>query len=431
LTRTKNIKTQEEYNMKQIKIDLALDRYALQPGNKQVAYLMIKMTAPEEIKEDRPAQNLSFVIDRSGSMYGDKLEYTKKAVAFAIGHLDPQDHCSVVAFDDMVSLVAPSQVVENKDALKQAVMSIYPGGCTNLSGGMLQGLREVKLAFRKEQVNRVLLLTDGQANAGITDHARLIKKAAEMAGGGVTISTFGLGADFEEDLLLAMAEAGGGNSHYIQSPDQIPGIFEQELSGLLSTVAQNLTVKLKTGKGVKVSGVLGYPFSAGDGIAINLPDIYGGETKIVLVELLVSPHKEGSHKLLDLELEYFDVRKNLALVSANAMLEAKFTAQPGKGPAENLEVVKHVELFRCAEAKEEAIRLADQGDFEGSRNVLNQQLANMSKLVQMVDDAELAEEVRELGVNISSMSDVSYDQASRKQMSYNAYKQKRGRKGNG
>jgi len=413
--------------MKQIKINLALDRYVLQPGNKQVAYLMVKLTAPEESRENRPAQNLSFVIDRSGSMHGDKLDYTKKAVAFAVGHLGPQDHCSVVAFDDKVSLVTASQIVENKDALKQAVMSIYPGGCTNLSGGLLQGLREVKLAFKKEQINRVLLLTDGQANAGITDHARLIKKAGEMAGGGVTLSTFGLGTDFEEDLLLAMAEAGGGNSHYIQSPDQIPGIFEQELSGLLNTVAQNLALKIRTGDGVSVSGVLGYPFSAEDGIAINLPDIYSGETKRILLELLISPRAEGSHKLLDLELEYFDVRKNLALVSLNAKLETKFTAIPGEGTVENLEVIKHVELFRCAEAKEEAIRLADQGDFEGSRNVLNLQLMNMSKLVQTFDDAELAEEVRELGVNISSMSEVSYDQTSRKQMSFNAYKQKRGR----
>jgi Ca-activated chloride channel family protein len=191
--------------------------------------------------------------------------------------------------------------------------------------------------------------------------------------------------------------------------------------------AQNLTVKLKTGKGVTVSGVLGYPFSGGNGIAINLPDIYSGETKIILVELLVSPRAEGSHKLLDLELVYADVRKDLALVSLNASLETKFTNFPGKAPVENLEVIKHVELFRCAEAKEEAIRLADQGDFEGSRKVLNQQLVNMSKLVQMVDDPELAEEVRELGVNISSMSEASYDQKSRKQMSYNAYKQKRGR----
>ncbi|PHJ38481.1 hypothetical protein P378_09395 [Desulforamulus profundi] len=156
--------------MEQIKVDLALDKTFLLHGNKQVAYLMVKLAAPEQIVKERPVQNFSFVIDRSGSMSGEKLDYTKKAVTFAVGHLRPQDYCSVVAFDDMVTMVAPSHKVENKDALKMAVESIYPGGSTNLSGGMLLGLREVKLAHKENQINRVLLLTDGMANVGVTDH---------------------------------------------------------------------------------------------------------------------------------------------------------------------------------------------------------------------------------------------------------------------
>ena len=414
--------------MEQIKIDLALDKHFLLPGDRQVAYLMINLTAPEEVAGKRPVQNLSFVIDRSGSMSGGKLEYTKESVSFAVGHLGAQDLCSVVAFDDMVSLVAPSRKVENKDMLKQSVMSIYPGGSTNLSGGMLLGLREVRLAYKIEQINRVLLLTDGMANVGVTDHSQLIEKALDMAAGGVSLSTFGLGEDFEEDLLMAMAEAGSGNFYYIQSPDQIPGIFQQELSGLLRTVAQNLTVRVKPGQEVAISGVLGYPFTAGDGVTINLPDIYSGETKIILIKLVISPQEEGSTNLLKLELDYADVRKNLALVHLEASLDANFSSDAGENPAENLEVIKHVELFRCAEAKEEAIRLADQGDFEGGKRVLNSQLKKMSTLVQTADDMDLAEEVKELGLSLSFMAGTLYSKESRKQMSFNAYNQKRGRK---
>ncbi len=413
--------------MEHIKIDLALDKTYLLPGNRQVAYLMVKLTAPEQEIKNRPVQNLSFVIDRSGSMSGEKLEYTKKAVSFAVGHLGPQDYCSVVAFDDMVTMVASSHRVENKDALKMAVESIYPGGSTNLSGGMLLGLREVKLAHKENQINRVLLLTDGMANVGVTDHGALVEKAREMASGGVTLSTFGLGDDFEEDLLQAMAEAGGGNFYYIEAPDQIPGIFDQELAGLLSIVAQNLSVKVKPGQDVSVTGVLGYPFTTGEGVTVNLPDIYCGETKILLVELVISPLAEGTHKLLSVELDYADVRQNLALVNLKMDLNLTASSEPGAGPAENIEVIKQVELLRCAQAKEEAIRLADQGDFDASRQVLEGQLGKMQSLGDTVSCNEISVEMKELQDNLSIMSEAGYNKASRKKMAYNAYQRRRGR----
>ncbi|CCO07645.1 vWA domain-containing protein [Desulforamulus hydrothermalis] len=416
--------------MEQIKVDLALDKTFLLPGNKQAAYLMIKLTAPEQVVKERPVQNLSFVIDRSGSMSGEKLDYTKKAVTFAVGHLSPQDYCSVVAFDDMVTMVAPSHKVENKDDLKMAVESIYPGGSTNLSGGMLLGLREVKLAHKENQINRVLLLTDGMANVGVTDHGALVEKAREMAAGGVNLSIFGLGDDFEEDLLQAMAEAGGGNFYYIETPDQIPGIFDQELTGLLNIVAQNLSVKVKPGQDVAITGVFGYPFTTGEGVTVNLPDIYSGETKILLLELVILPLAEGTHKLLSVELDYADVRENLALVNLKADLSVNASAEPGDGPAENVEVIKQVELFRCAQAKEEAIRLADQEDFEASRFVLEKQLLKMQSLGASLSCSEINMEVNELQENLSYMSEGSYDKVLRKKMSFNVYQRKKGRGNN-
>lgn len=414
--------------MEPIKIDMALDKHYLLSGNKQAAYLMIKLTAPGEEAAARPAQNLSFVIDRSGSMSGEKLAYTRQAVSFAIGHLGRQDHCSVVTFDDTVRVIAPSQQMENKDALKQAVRSIRSGGCTNLSGGMLQGLQQVRLAYREGQVNRVLLLTDGLANVGITDPARLVAKAGEMAAGGVTLTTFGLGEDFAEDLLMAMADTGRGNFYYIQSPDQIPGIFQEELAGLLNTAAQNLAVTLRPGAGVAVAGVLGYPFTRGDGVTVSLPDIFSGETKLLLVELFISPRAEGTHHLLDLTLEYADVRENLGLVSLQAGLAVNFRAGAGDGPVENLEVIKQVELFRCAEAKEEAIRLADRGDYEGGKKALADRLQSINHLVAETGDGELIDEISVLTHALCFMSERSFVKEARKQMSYNAYNQKRGRK---
>ncbi|MDH7480070.1 MAG: VWA domain-containing protein, partial [Syntrophomonadaceae bacterium] len=329
--------------MGQIKVDIALEKSFLKAGQEQAVFVLVNLSAPELPAEKRPKQNLSFVIDRSGSMAGKKLSWTKKAVSFALGHLGGEDYCSVVAFDDVVTLLAAATDARNKDLIKRGVDKLYPGGCTNLSGGMLQGLSEVKKNLDPRRVNWVLLLTDGMANVGVTDHEALVEMAQDMAGGGVSLSTFGLGEDFEEDLLKAMAEKGGGSFYYIESPDQIPGIFEQELEGLLSIVAQNLKVRVTPRSGVEVCGVIGYPPTDSGLKTIELPDIYSGETRSLVLALSVSAQPEGRQTLLEIELEYADVRHNLKLVKIQACLEADFDAGAEGEPLVNLEVLKQVE----------------------------------------------------------------------------------------
>ena len=127
-----------------------------------------------------------------------------------------------------------------------------------------------------------------------------------------------------------------------------------------------------------------------------------------------------------MELDYADVRKNLALVNLQAKLDANFRAYPGDGPSENLEVIKHVELFRCAQAKEDAIRMADQGNFDGSRQLLQERLDNIHAMGDAAD-SELTAEILELQEGLSFMVAPEYNKASRKKMAYNAYRQKGGR----
>ena len=356
-------------------------------------------------------------------MAGDKLGYTKKAVAFALRHLSEEDYGSVVTFDDSVDLLLPSANILNKDLIRKEIKSIYPGGSTNLSGGMLAGISEVRKSFERERINRVLLLTDGMANVGITDPESLVNMAREVASSGITLSTFGLGEDFQEDLLKSMAEAGSGNFYYIESPDQIPGIFEQELSGLLSIVAQNIRVKITPGPGVEECGVFGYvPEVDEKSLIVNLPDIYSGETKSIILALNVVSNPEGANQLLEMEIEYADVRENLALVNLKANLSVDFNAD-GSEPAENLEVIKQVEIFRSAQAKEEAIRLADEGDFEGSRRVLEKRLRSMMEISQFMDeDIDLMNEVNDLEISLNNITEGSSKyKTTRKQVLNSAY----------
>jgi Ca-activated chloride channel family protein len=292
---------------------------------------------------------------------------------------------------------------------------------------MLTGFKEVKKTFLETQINRILLLTDGMANVGITNHQALVKKAEEIAQSGVQVSTFGLGEEFEEDLLQQMAEAGKGNFYYIETPDQIPGIFEQELTGLLSIVAQNLVLTIKPSEEVRVTGILGYPATDETHHQVMMPDLYSGEIKVLLLELSIASLSKGYHSLFSVEVEYTDVRESLEIVRLTAAFGATCDSE-GTMTLENKEVMKQVQLYKAADAKEEAIKRADRGDYEGSRQVLEASINALNPLAYETNDQELQAEIMELNSSLQFMSEDGYDKSLRKKMSSQAYQQRRGRK---
>jgi Ca-activated chloride channel family protein len=179
-------------------------------------YLMVELIAQEKTNQDGHLPlNLGYVIDRSGSMSGDKLAYTKQAIQYSVNHLLPSDYASLTVFDDDVDVLVAAQPIVYKDQFNSVVKQIFCGGCTNLSGGLSKGYREVMKHYQIGQLNRVLLLTDGLANRGITDKTKLCRKVKEMKNSGVSVTTLGVGDDFDEDLLTVMAEASGGNYFFI------------------------------------------------------------------------------------------------------------------------------------------------------------------------------------------------------------------------
>ncbi len=223
-----------------------------------------------------------------------------------------------------------------------------------------------------------------------------------------------------------MAEAGKGNFYYIEAPDQIPAIFEQELTGLLSIVAQNLTLKLKHSEEVRVTGIIGYPSTADRNPQIIIPDVYSGETKVLLLELAIDPLPKGQHPLFSVEVEYTDVRESMELVRVTASFGANCDTEETM-TLENQEVIKQVHLYKVAEAKEEAIKRADHGDYEGSRQVLEASINALNPMASEMNDLELQEEIKDLNSSLLSMSETGYDKSLRKKMSSQAYQQRRGR----
>src|SRR5262249_48388960 len=152
--------------------------------------------------------------------------------------------------------IVPPGPASDKAKINGLLAGVRAGGCTNLSGGWLEGVKHVAKNASKELVNRVLLLTDGQANMGIKDPAVLIKTARQKADEGVITTTLGFGAGFNEDLLIGMARAAEGNYYFIQSPEDAAQVFKIELEGLASVVGQNLVVTVRPSDAVEHGWVL-------------------------------------------------------------------------------------------------------------------------------------------------------------------------------
>jgi Ca-activated chloride channel homolog len=413
----------------QIKVSMALSQRFIRPDDVQTVYMMVQLAQPViELGDRRMPLNVSFVLDRSGSMAGDKLAYTKKAVNFALGNLNAADMASVVVFDDRVDVLLPPENVVHKDAMTQKVSALWTGGCTNLSGGLLKGSALVRENLAEGFVNRVIMLTDGLANRGVTYPSRITEMVREIAVSRISVSTLGVGEDFQEDLLVDMAEAGSGNFYFIESADKIPEIFQQELQGLLSVTAQNMALAFRPANGVVVSGVMGYQPSWGEEVSIALPDMYSGEVKTLLFELQVATGAAGPMDLGCLSLRYDNVAGKLSTVSYTIDISADVTDDEKLIESGfSMDVVKEVEIFRTAEVKEQAIKMADNGEFTEAAQLIQRQKKILENILADNDDNELREQLDALKENAFMLRDDSYSSLNRKTMKSQSFQSRRKR----
>jgi Ca-activated chloride channel family protein len=221
--------------------------------------LLITVRSPEpppSVSRQRPALNLALVIDRSGSMAGSKLSYARKAARFLAGELSERDRLAIVTFDSEVKVLVPSQAVRDPLLFISAINTIDAGGCTALFDGWLAGATEVASQLDPQGLNRVLLLSDGQANDGLTDHQQIAARVEGLTQRGISTSAFGLGRGFDEDLMGAMAGAGDGTLAQIESPQQLADLYASELQGLASTVGRKVSLGIRARHGAELVDVL-------------------------------------------------------------------------------------------------------------------------------------------------------------------------------
>src|SRR4051794_34802048 len=251
--------------------------------------------------------NLCLVIDRSGSMEGEPLEYVKRACGHVVDLLDQNDILSVVTFEERVEVVMPARRVLNKGLIKEHINRIQPGNTTNIYDGLMAGASQVASVRSEGYVNRVCVLTDGEPTAGVKDYSSIVGAAAEQRSRGVSITALGFGPEYNEELLVGMAKRGGGNYYYIQRPELIPEVFRSELEQLLTTVAKNIRLRLLLGKWVELRQVYGQQPVLGPRTAeVPLQDLERGASLRMLVELGFGRRPAGTYRVAKIEVLYDD-----------------------------------------------------------------------------------------------------------------------------
>jgi Ca-activated chloride channel family protein len=266
------------------RLDMRTDRRLIRAHGRSERFLLIDVVAPTVAPDPsrrRPPVNLGFVLDRSGSMGGqNKIGLAKQAALEAIDRLDAPDRFAVVMYDNEIDVVLGSTAAsgEARTLATSRLRPVDARGSTDLHGGWLAGCEQVASGIQPDGVNRVLLLTDGLANVGITDPDELTRLAGDLRQRGVSTSTFGVGTDFDEALLQSMADAGGGHFYYIGDVTQLRDHITSEVGETLEVVARDVVLELTVPESVRVEALSPFRLEQHGGrVRVFLGDMVSGQ----------------------------------------------------------------------------------------------------------------------------------------------------------
>lgn len=295
-----------------MKLTLTPQKNALLKGfnNEFYALLQFSHKSVDKATSGSKPLNLSIVIDRSGSMSGQPIVEAKNAAEMMVGRLRQSDKISIVAFDSTVDVIVPSTNCEDTSSIINAIRNIETNGATNLHGGWLAGAEQVALGKTEQTLNRVLLLSDGGANQGVTNQSEIVFQCSSLAETNITTSTYGLGRHFNEELMINMASNGMGHSYYGQTSEDLMDPFNEEFETLLRTVATNIKLKYEHPSFVKCELMNNYRIV--DEI-INLPDL-AQDSKVWALFKLNIKHEDiqnQSIEVLRCNLSYMDINSEI------------------------------------------------------------------------------------------------------------------------
>ena len=343
---------------------------------RQDAMIRIELAAPPpEQTADRAKVNLSIVLDRSGSMQSDnKLQKAREAAIAAVELLSDGDLFALTVYDSEANTLIPSMPVTRsaKADIIRIIKNIRPGGSTALFAGVSLGAHELRKNAQEGYVNRIILLSDGLANVGFSRPEQLGSLGGSLIKEGISVSTIGLGFDYNEDLMTALAQNSDGNFYFVENSRDLPKIFEKELGAALQVAAKDVKLRITCPDDVKLKGILGHDCSIdGNTLTMKFNQLYASQSKVLILQVEVPPQKPDTRLALSSVSTELTALDGTPVRIPEVAAAAEFTTQTEKveqslNPAVRADVV----VTQSALNKQKALEEADRGNFYGANKIM-------------------------------------------------------------
>lgn len=360
---------------KQIQVRSELSSPIILEGTPETNYLKVSLSGQNVDSKKRVPINLAIVIDKSGSMSGQRIEKAREAAILAVNMLNENDTLSIVAYDSEARVIVPATKVDNKLRIIGLINeNIYAEGGTALFAGLSKGIKQVENQLTKDKVNRIILLSDGQANIGPSSVDELSQLAIIAAKKNIAITTLGIGSDYNELLMSSIASYSDGNHVFVNNSADLENVFVHEFTDLMSAIAQDVVITIQLKNGVKPVRLLGRDgVIKGNEITVKMNQLFSNQEKYVLLEVIPDKGKVGQEKTLaQVDLKYDNLLENK---TENETQEVRISYTKDKKMVDDAihhDVVVETELQKVALENEKALELYNQGKRDEAQQLLRE-----------------------------------------------------------
>ena len=409
---------------KDIKVRVELDREVLPADKEDTAVIKVTLGAPRPPEEaERPPVNLGIVLDRSGSMSGSKIVKAREATLEALRRLAAHDLFALVSYNHNVETVVPAQSAANTNWIEERIRQIHANGNTALFGGVSQGAAEVRKNLKEEYIHRIILMSDGLANVGPSSPADLERLGAALVKEGISVTTVGVGTDYNEDLMTRLSQASDGNAYFVENSRDLPRIFAEELGDVLSVVARKVIIEIEVKDGARPVRIIGREGRIRDNkVEITLNQLYGGQEKYALIETRVpATAKDKTRTVAVARIRYENVITE-EKAKAESQADAKFSDDEEVIRKNvNADVQRELYYNRIAITKDQAVELMDAGRKKEAVEALRRVQQEAEEAASMYGIEGLAPAAAEVGADAEQLEQRGMSKSDRKSFRTDSY----------